>query len=123
MEAAIPFRRRRALPLWTSHASLKFSTPRSNHRKDKGMSDQHQRLLLENQVLHKEGFTQFSIYQDNATGQYYVAGYTNSSSGRSYRLYISIPAGYPQQRPAMYITDPNPLRMKDGSLITALGIS
>jgi ubiquitin-protein ligase len=87
------------------------------------MSEQHQRLLLENQILHQEGFTQFSIYTDDATGRYYVAGYTNSSSGRSYRLYISIPSGYPQQRPAMYITDPLPLKMRDGTLVTSLGIS
>ena len=87
------------------------------------MSDQYQRLVLENRILHQEGFTQFSIYRDDTTGKYYVAGYTNSNSGRSYRLYISIPAGYPQQRPAMYITDPCPLRMRDGSLITALGVS
>lgn len=87
------------------------------------MSELYQRLVLENQILHQEGFTQFSIYSENSTGRYYVDGCTNSNSGRSYRLYISIPAGYPQQRPAMYVKEPLPLRMKDGSLITALGVS
>ncbi len=87
------------------------------------MSELYKRLVLENQILHQEGFTQFSIYSENNTGRYYVDGYTNSSSERRYRLYISIPAGYPQQRPAMYVMDPRPLRMRDGSLITALGVS
>jgi hypothetical protein len=87
------------------------------------MSEQYQRLLLENQILHQEGFTQFSVYPDHSTGRHYVAGYTNSNSGRTYRLYISIPAGYPQQRPMMYITDPLPLLMRDGTLISALGVA
>ena len=83
----------------------------------------HQRLALENQILKQEGFDQFVVYQDNTNGSYYAAGYTNSNSGRAYRLYITIPAGYPYQRPAMYITDPLPLLMADGSRITALGVS
>jgi len=46
-----------------------------------------------------------------------------ANSGRQYRLYIPIPSGYPNERPPMYLTDPNPLRMADGSLISSLGMS
>jgi hypothetical protein len=85
--------------------------------------EQQRRLVLEHQILQQEGFTQFSVYYCKADDTYYAAGYALSSSGRSYRLYIPIPSNYPYQRPTMYITDPNPLRMYDGSSVTAQGVS
>ena len=86
-------------------------------------TEQRQRLYLEHQVLQREEFTQFSVYHDQSNDTYYACGYASSSSGRRYRLYITIPSGYPDQRPSMYITDPLPLLMRDGTKLTDLGTS
>ncbi|HEV2349303.1 MAG TPA: hypothetical protein VG028_05585 [Terriglobia bacterium] len=84
---------------------------------------QYQRLVLENEVLQKEGFTQFSVYRDTVADSYYASGWTLSNAGYRYRLYIPIPSGFPYQRPPMYITDPLPLLMWDGTPISRLGVS
>lgn len=85
--------------------------------------EQRQRINLEHALLHHEGMTQFSVYWDNATDTYSASGYTSSSSGRSYRLELPIPAGFPYSRPPLYITDPYPLRMADGQPVSSLGVS
>jgi hypothetical protein len=86
-------------------------------------ADQRQRIGLEHAILHQEGFTQFSVYHDKTADTYSASGMTSSNSGRQYGLFISIPSGFPYQRPPMYITEPFPLLMADGSLISALGVS
>ena len=85
--------------------------------------DQRRRLLLEHNILQEEGFTQFSVYLDRSTDTYSASGTTFSNAGYRYGLWIPIPQGFPYQRPPMYVTEPFPLRMRDGSLISALGIS
>lgn len=85
--------------------------------------DQRKRLVLENEVLQREGFDQFTVYQDRSADTYWAVGYALANSGRQYRLYIPIPSGYPQQRPPMYVTEPNPLRMYDGTLVSSQGVS
>lgn len=85
--------------------------------------DQRRRLYLENQVLQREGFDQFSVYYDSSRDTYWASGITSSNSGRQYRLEITIPAGYPHQRPYLYVTDPHPLRDFSGTLISSLGVS
>jgi ubiquitin-protein ligase len=85
--------------------------------------DQRKRLVVEHEVLQREGFDQFSVYYDRSADTYYAAGTATANSGRHYRLYIPIPSGYPYEHPPMYVTDPNPLRMANGSLISALGVS
>jgi hypothetical protein len=86
-------------------------------------ADQRKRLVLEHEVLHREGFDQFSVYINNSTDTYYAKGTATANSGRRYQLYIPLPSGYPWERPPMYLTDPYPLRMADGRLVTALGVS
>lgn len=86
-------------------------------------AEQRQRLVLEHEVLQREGFTQFSVYQDKVADTYYAAGVTLSNAGYKYRLYISIPSGYPHECPSMYITDPLPLLMADRTPLTRLGVS
>ena len=86
-------------------------------------TDQRNRLALEQQILQREGFSQFSVYHDGSNDTYYVSGIATSNSGRRYSLYSSIPSGFPTQRPALYITDPCPLYMADGKPISALGVS
>jgi hypothetical protein len=86
-------------------------------------ADQRQRLGLEHAILQQEGFTQFSVYHDTSADTYSASGITFSNSGRRYGLYVTIPSGFPYQRPLMYVTEPCPLLMADGSLISALGVS
>ena len=86
-------------------------------------SEQHRRLVLEHEILQKEGFTQFSVYQDKVANTYYASGVTSSNSGRQYSLYIPIPSGFPYQRPPMYLTQPFPLLMADRRPVSSLGLS
>jgi hypothetical protein len=86
-------------------------------------AEQQQRLVLEHEILQREGFTQFAVYYERSDDSYYAAGYVNSNAGYRYRLWIPIPVGYPQQRPPMYITEPHPLLMRDQTPVSALGVS
>ncbi len=86
-------------------------------------TDQRQRLALEHNVLQREGFTQFSVYWDRTTDTYQASGSTYSNSGSKYSLYIPIPSGFPYQRPPMYLSEPFPLYMSDGTRVSSLGIS
>jgi hypothetical protein len=86
-------------------------------------TEQRQRIVVEHQVLQREDFTQFSVYHDQAADSYSAHGWAVSASGHRYRLYISIPSEFPYERPLMYITDPLPLLMRDGSKVSALGVS
>lgn len=85
--------------------------------------EQRNRMGIEHQVLQREGFDQFSVYQDRAADTYWGLGIATTNSGRLYKLYIPIPSGYPNQRPALYVIEPCPLRMFDGSLLTGQGVS
>ena len=86
-------------------------------------SEQRQRLAVEHQILQREGFDQFSVYHYPSDDTYTASGIASSSSGRHYRLYIPIPPRYPLQRPPLYVTDPNPLRLFNGSPVSTLGVS
>jgi hypothetical protein len=86
-------------------------------------TEQRQRLLLEHRILQQEGFSQFSVYINEAADTYSASGTTSSNSGRSYRLYIPIPTGFPVQRPPMYLTEPCPVYAADGRRVSSLGVS
>ena len=86
-------------------------------------AEQRQRLYLENEVLRREGFDQFSIYHHPLDDTYSASGTATANSGRRYQLYMPIPSGYPYQRPSLYVTDPNPLQMFDGNPVSSLGVS
>jgi hypothetical protein len=85
--------------------------------------DQRRRMVVEHEVLQREGFDQFSVYYDKTSDSYYASGTASANSGNRYRLYVPMPSRYPYERPCMYITDPNPLRMYNGSPVTSLGVS
>lgn len=78
---------------------------------------------MEHQVLQREGFDQFSVYHHASSDTYSASGTASANSGRRYYLYIPIPSGYPNERPPLYVTDPNPLRMFDGTPVSSLGVS
>ena len=77
-------------------------------------SEQRQRLAVEHQILHREGFDQFSVYHYPSGDTYSASGIASSSSGRHYHLHLPIPPRYPSQRPPLYVTDPDPLRLFNG---------
>lgn len=85
--------------------------------------EQRRRLALEHQILQREGFTQFGVYHQPSVDSYHASGFTTSNAGYRYGLWISIPAGYPQERPPLYVTDPCPLLMRDRTPLSSLGVS
>jgi hypothetical protein len=86
-------------------------------------AEQRQRLIVEHQILQREGFTQFSVYHQTASDTYYASGEASSNAGYKYDFWIPIPSGFPQQRPPLYIIKPHPLLMADRAPISALGVS
>jgi hypothetical protein len=84
---------------------------------------QRQRLAVEHQILQTEGFSQFSVYHQAAYDNYYASGLATSNSGLGYNLWMPIPSGFPTQRPPLYVLDPHPLLMADGTAISSLRVS
>jgi hypothetical protein len=84
---------------------------------------QRERLALEHQMLQSQGMGQFSVFHDSRDDSYYLSGTAQTNAGRSYDLFASIPQGFPDHRPALYVTNPNPLRMAAGRALSDLGIS
>jgi len=84
---------------------------------------QRERLALEHQMLQGQGMSQFSVYHYPQDDSYYLFGTAQSSAGRPYDLYAPIPRGFPDQRPPLYVTKPNPLRMADGRSLSDLGVT
>jgi hypothetical protein len=85
--------------------------------------DQRTRLAMEQQILQREGFSQFGVYHHSSNDRYTASGIATSSSGRRYTLYSPIPSGFPTQRPPLYVMEPDPLLMADGTPISRLGVS
>jgi len=65
------------------------------------------RLGIENQILIRDGMSQFQVYQRGA--RYYLWGEHKTSSGNFYTIWSPIPSNYPYQCPQVYIYRPNPL--------------
>ena len=68
-----------------------------------------ERLILENQILDREGFSQFKIYVGQTPGTYYLWGAHRTNAGNSYQIQSPIPSGYPYSKPSVYVHQPNPL--------------
>ena len=84
---------------------------------------QRQRFYLENEGLKQQGLDQFAILWYQGPDTYIASGWATSNSGKRYGLSMTLPPGFPNQRPALYITEPNPLRMADGNLLSSVGVS
>lgn len=67
-----------------------------------------ERLTLENQVLQRDGMSQFKVYRGQ-DGRYYLWGEHRTNAGSSYTLWAPLPAGFPYSRPPLYVHAPNPL--------------
>ena len=68
-----------------------------------------ERLGLENQILQRDGLSQFQIYQFQSGESFYLWGSHKTNAGNSYAVYGPIPSGFPHSRPPIYIYEPNPL--------------
>ena len=68
-----------------------------------------ERLTLENQVLRADGFDQFQVYKNNSYASYYLSGTHYTNAGNRYDIWSPIPSSYPDSRPPIYVTKPNPL--------------
>lgn len=66
-----------------------------------------ERLGIENQILIRDGMSQFQVYRKDT--YYYLWGEHKTSSGNLYTIWSPIPGNYPYQRPHIYIHRPNPL--------------
>lgn len=82
-----------------------------------------ERMRLEQAILHQDGLTQFSVYFDQPSLSYYLWGTHETSSHRSYDLWIPIPQLYPHQRPPLYIARPVLLPTANRGTVNALGVS
>src|SRR5580693_3818543 len=105
---------------WTCKGLWRFIALRRQAKRGLRMwtTEQRQRLGLENAILKQEGFDQFTVYWDKQNDTYYASGVTPSSSGRNYGLHISIPSGFPDERPPMYLTEPFPLLLANGNRVS-----
>ena len=84
----------------------------------------HERLALENQILLRDGLSQFRVYRRENLRSYYLWGTHNTNSGRSYEVWSPIPDQYPENRPPVYVNKPNPLTAYPlGKSVNSYGIS
>ena len=68
-----------------------------------------ERVTLENQLLVREGFSQFQIYALQNPGNYGLWGEHKTNSGRLYKIWSPLPSDYPYSKPPVYVHEPNPL--------------
>lgn len=68
-----------------------------------------ERLVLENQILQRDGFSQFQVYRSQYGEPFFLSGVHKTNSGNSYTIWSPIPVVYPNRRPPVYVTEPNPL--------------
>ena len=68
-----------------------------------------ERLGLENQILQRDGLSQFQVYQSNDGYSFFLWGTHRTSSANAYEIWSPIPSGYPSSRPRVYVRKPNPL--------------
>lgn len=82
-----------------------------------------ERLNLENQILLKDGMSQYLIRYYQSGGFYYICGDYNSNSGRKYTIWCRLPDYYPSTCPSVYVYKPNPLIGYGGIYINSYRIS
>lgn len=68
-----------------------------------------ERLVLENQILQRDGLSQFQVYRSQYGESFFLSGVHKTNSENSYTIWSPIPVVYPNRRPPVYVTEPNPL--------------
>ena len=82
-----------------------------------------ERLNLENQILNRNGMSQYLVKYYPQGNYYFIYGDYNSSSRRSYTIWCKIPDYYPNECPKVCVHKPNPLIGYGGRAINSYGLS
>ena len=77
------------------------------------------RMAAEEQIIRRE-MPQFSFY--DRTGRTYVQGWQGTQLGCLYcQLTLTIPSGYPDDMPRLYVSSPRTLQRYDGGTLNEMG--
>jgi len=68
-----------------------------------------ERLVIENQILKKDGLSQFQVYYYSQGDFYYLQGDHRTNIGNIYTILGKFPCSYPNGYPRIYVHRPNPL--------------
>lgn len=84
-----------------------------------------ERLVLENQILERDGLSQFQVHRAQQGGEsYYLWGVHRTNAGNAYTIWSPIPIHFPYARPPVYVYEPNPLPgYRYGETINGAGLS
>ncbi len=84
-----------------------------------------ERLVLENQILERDGLSQFQVHRAQQGGEsYYLWGVHHTNAGNAYTIWSPIPINFPYARPPVYVYEPNPLPgHRYGETINGVGLS
>ncbi len=82
-----------------------------------------ERLNLENQILERDGMSQYLIKYYPQGAFYYIYGNYISNSRRSYTIWCQLPGNYPDKCPSVYVHKPNPLIGYDHKQVNSYGVS
>lgn len=82
-----------------------------------------ERLNLENQILKRDGMSQYLIKYYPQENFYYIYGDYISNAGRNYTIWCQLPRNYPDKCPSVYVHKPNPLIGYGGIQINSFGVS
>ena len=82
-----------------------------------------ERLGWENQILIRDGLSQFQVYRHQYADSYFLRGEHKTSSTNSYTIWSPLPSYYPDICPPVYICKPNPLVGYGGRTINGYGVS
>lgn len=81
-----------------------------------------ERLGWENQILIRDGLSQFQVYRYQYASTYFLRGEHKTSNNNSYTIWSPLP-NYPDTCPPVYISKPNPLVGYGGRTINSYGTS
>lgn len=83
-----------------------------------------ERLVLENQILERDGLSQFQVHRAQHGESYYLWGVHRTNAGNAYTIWSPIPIDFPNTRPPVYVHEPNPLPgYRYGESINGFGLS
>ena len=82
-----------------------------------------ERLNLENQILKRDGMSQYLIKYYSQGNFHFIYGDYISSSKINYTIWCKLPINYPDTCPSVYIHRPNPLIAHGGIQVNSYGVS
>ncbi len=82
-----------------------------------------ERLNLENQILERDGMSQYLVKYYPQGAFYYIYGVYTSNSRREYTIWCQLPEYYPNICPSVYVHKPNPLIGYGNITVNSYGLS